>query len=111
MSKKGKSVTGRLFYTFGTIFFAAIFTICAMNFTKDARVFQEPLLSASTVNSTTDKAEAANKTLKYKKSTTATTSTTAKSKSSVNNAEKVEKTSVDQETTTDMSKNNPGNNP
>ena len=47
MKKKGKSVTGRLFYTFGTVFFAAIFAVCAMNFAKDGRAFQMPLLSAA----------------------------------------------------------------
>jgi hypothetical protein len=43
-----KSVAGRLFYTFGTIFMMAVITVCAMNFSKDARIMNRPAVTAST---------------------------------------------------------------
>lgn len=112
MSKNGKSIAGRLFYTFGTLFIAAIFAVFAINFEKDARVFQEPLLSASTVNTAAEKEKTQTKTLKFKKSTTATAT---KGKSTANEVDKADadKTDADtaQEATPDVSKNNMGNNP
>ncbi len=75
MNKK-KSVAGRLFYTFGTIFAAAVLVVCAMNFVRDARVLQGSLLSAMTVYSDdqnvagTEKTSTDYETIQYKKSET-----------------------------------------
>ena len=47
MKKKKKSASGRLFYTFGSLFLIAVIAVCTMNFVKDGRAFQVPLLSAT----------------------------------------------------------------
>lgn len=54
MSKQGKSAAGRLFYTFGTIFLIAVITVCAMNFSKDSRITNRHVVTAST-KSTSEK--------------------------------------------------------
>ena len=47
MSKNKKSVVSRLFFTFGTVFLVSIIAVCTINFARDGRVFQAPLLSAA----------------------------------------------------------------
>ena len=81
MSKR-KSVAGRLFYTFGTIFAVAVLVVCVMNFVRDARVLQGSLSSAMTVYSDdqnaagTEKTSTDYKTIQYKKSETKPSSET-----------------------------------
>lgn len=80
MNKKKKSVAGRLFYTFGTIFFTAVLAVCAMNFARDGRAFQAPLLSTAAGASdnkdtiSTTKTSEDYKTIKYNKSNSKTSS-------------------------------------
>ena len=80
MIKKKKSVIGRLFYTFGTLFFATVVAVCVMNYAKDGRAFQASLLSAiagaSESKDTTGKTKTSEdyKTIKYSKSNSKTTS-------------------------------------
>lgn len=70
------SVAGRLFYTFGTVLLMAVVTICIMNYTKDGRVFQMPLLSAVAGTQTVQSSAGAitdsdkYKTIQYKKPVT-----------------------------------------
>lgn len=74
MSKHSKSFFGSFFYTFGTIFIAAVVAVCAMNFANDGRAFQAPVLSVA--NAAVDKNKTAGTdkntddytTLKYDKS-------------------------------------------
>lgn len=55
--KKDNSSFGRFFYSFGTVFLFAVVTICAINFTRDGRVFQKPSVTVS-ADSTADKTAA-----------------------------------------------------
>ncbi len=47
MSKNRKSVAGRLYYTFGTVFLMAVITVCAINFSQDSRIVNRPAVTAS----------------------------------------------------------------
>lgn len=47
MSKNRKSAAGRLYYTFGTIFLMAVITVCTMNFIKDSRIMNKPVVAAA----------------------------------------------------------------
>ncbi len=47
MSKNRKSIAGRLYYTFGTVFLMAVITVCAMNFSQDSRIMNRPAVTAS----------------------------------------------------------------
>lgn len=72
MKGKKKSAAGRLFYTFGTILLLTVIAICAINFAKNGRAFERPLLSAVTgtaADTTSEAVKSADdyKTIKYKK--------------------------------------------
>ncbi len=87
MKETGKSAAGRLFYTFGTVLLMAVITVCSMNFAKNGRAFEMPLLSAVTgtaANAASDTVKSADdyKTIKYKKSATKSTSKTTSSNNS-----------------------------
>jgi hypothetical protein len=78
-----KSAAGRLFYTFGTILLLTIITVCAVNFAKNGRAFEIPLLSTVTgtaANTTPGAIKSTDdfKTIKYKKPETKNTSSTGK---------------------------------
>lgn len=47
MSENKKSVAGRLYYTFGTVFLMAVITVCAMNFLQDSRIMSRAAATAS----------------------------------------------------------------
>jgi len=47
MKKKKASLGGWLFYTFGTVLLLSLTAICIINFSRDGRVFQKPVLTAA----------------------------------------------------------------
>jgi len=81
-SKNKKPVVERLFYTFGSIFLAAMVVVCGINFKKDARAVQSaflpPASAASANQGATGTAKASNSSTDAKGSTskTATKSST-----------------------------------
>lgn len=77
MSKnKKRSNTGeRLFYTFGSIFLAAIITVCAINYKRDGRYAQAAFAQANTGAST---AQPATITIKIPEDSGTTKSNTSK---------------------------------
>ena len=71
MDKKKKSSLNALFYTLGTLVLVVFVVIVSINFMKDARVFQKPLLSTAADKKTTSGTEGY-KTIKYQKPTEST---------------------------------------
>lgn len=88
MKEKKMTAVSRLFYTFGTVLIMALVTVCVMNYSKDGRVFQMPLLSAVSGTQATQSSAGAvqssdnYKTIKYNKPVTKTTSKSTSSKGS-----------------------------
>lgn len=104
MSRKKKSVAGRLFYTFGSIFLAAVVTVCTMNFMKDGRVFQAHLLSSATEASAnqgdTDTAKTSQdyETIKVNSSKTTSNTSTKTSSGTASKTSSANKSEEDKET-------------
>lgn len=89
MSKKKKSVVSRLFFTSGTIFLVSVIAICTINFARDGRAFETPLLSAAAgITGNRDTTGTAKKTEDYKTIKYNKPSSKTSSKSSSNTASK-----------------------
>lgn len=47
-NKHKKNIAERLFFTFGTVFLAAIIAVCAINYKKDGRAANTAFMQAAT---------------------------------------------------------------
>lgn len=80
MSKQKKSGFSHIFYTFGTLVMAVMLVIVAINFARDARALQKPLLSTPTEKKSDSGNADGYKTIKYKKPAADTAKKTDKPK-------------------------------
>jgi len=100
-SKNKKPVVERLFYTFGSIFLAAMVVVCGINFKKDGRALQSAFLpadaAASAGQATAGTAKASNSSAS-KTSTKSSAKTSAAASSNTSTAASSSKSTTNQQT-------------
>ena len=67
MDKQKKSGLRQIFYMVGTLVITVMLVVVAINFVRDARILQKPLLSTSTPKHSDSGNSDGYKTIKYKK--------------------------------------------
>jgi hypothetical protein len=87
MSKRKNSGFIQIFYTIGTLVIVVMLVIVGINFARDARVLQKPLLSTSTAKQDTSGNPDGFKTIEYKKPAADNTKNTDKTKTTTKPAD------------------------